>query len=236
MRLSTLESLGLLNSWALGLELLSNSDQKINEKKARCVFTQIETSYNFQDSLSPSPCVTGRGVWGRAALQITVHSTHTLSTVTHLTHGPGSHLSTERETGNFSSPYSWSSGQWSRCTLTKTTKIGTFLVASIFVFVTHFGMQMTQKIIQSRLVDIIKQILKTDFLWWNRLEEYLNRLVDRDNISRIHNKPSLIRTDLRTEFSESVYCYLWNCRSSWWLQDQMTPSSCRIHKYSKILE
>ena len=36
MRLSTLESLGLLDSWALSLELLSNSDQKINEKKAHC--------------------------------------------------------------------------------------------------------------------------------------------------------------------------------------------------------
>ena len=38
---------------------------------------------------------------------------------------------------------------------------------------------------------------------------YLNRLFDSNNISKIknHNTISLIRTDLRTEFSESVYCY-----------------------------
>ena len=33
MRLSTLESLVLLDSWALGPKLRSNSDQKINERK-----------------------------------------------------------------------------------------------------------------------------------------------------------------------------------------------------------
>ena len=41
MRLSTLESLVPLDSWALGPELLSNSDQKINAKEAICVFAQI---------------------------------------------------------------------------------------------------------------------------------------------------------------------------------------------------
>ena len=57
----------------------------------------------------------------------------------------------------------------------------------------------------------------------------LTALIFKDN----HTKTMILRTRLTILWD--CLLLLRNCRS-WWLQDQMTPSSRRIHKYSKILE
>ena len=54
------------------LKLWSENQQE----KTQCVFSNIETSYSFQDCPWPSPCVTG--VCVGAGLHYTVHRSHTI--------------------------------------------------------------------------------------------------------------------------------------------------------------
>ena len=147
--------------------------RKSTREKARCVCSNRNIIHpQFSGLSSPSPCVTG--VCVGAGLHYRSQYTGLTPSVQLLRTHWASLIWTRRETGNLSTPwsYSWCSGQ----AKDKYDKSIAFLAALFFCYsaMLHTLWNANDaKIFQSRLVDIIKQILKNDFLWWNRLEYLL---------------------------------------------------------------